>query len=141
MSESVRNVRAVRRQLPAQLEVVVDLAVVDDLDAARRAHRLGGCIGQIDDRQTPMRQADPLVANHHAGAIGSPMGQQLRHGAQNRFVRVRLDDAGYSTHLGRDRIADSPGISLAQEGLEVALDLPAGDLLAVLVPLLASWPR
>ena len=57
---------AVRLELSAQLDVVVDLAVVEELQRAVLAReRLAASVGQVDDRE-------PRVAERDAGVVREP---------------------------------------------------------------------
>ena len=62
---------AFRFEFLPKLAIVVDLAVEGDVETAVRArHRLGAAIGEIDDGQPPMRQADAAIARHpQPGAV------------------------------------------------------------------------
>ena len=82
---------------------VVDLAVEDDLDRAILvADRLFAPF-QIDDREPPMRQADPRLDPEPLGvraAMGDRIAHRLQHGRIDRAVSVGVDDACNTTHLG-----------------------------------------
>src|SRR5688572_2152584 len=56
----------------AQMTVVVDLAVErNDRSAIAARHRLRACVGEIDDRQAPMAEAETaIVRKERAHAIG-----------------------------------------------------------------------
>ena len=55
-------------QLGAELEVIVDLAIIGDDGRARRHHRLLRRIAQIDDRQATMREPD-RTRRRNPGAV------------------------------------------------------------------------
>src|ERR1051326_628273 len=92
-----------RRQLVAQLLIVVDLAVEDDRERAV-VHRLRTGGGEIDDRQAPMSESGAaIVLQPDAFGIGTARAHALaRHdelGAINvpRILAVR-EDAVDSAH-------------------------------------------
>src|SRR5262249_43376626 len=71
---------ALRLQFRAQLEEVVDLAVVRQDEApVRRKHRLLGGVGEIDDGEAPMPEAERSI-DEGPLAIGSPVVEGGRHG-------------------------------------------------------------
>ncbi len=89
----------------AQLLVVVDLAVEDDLDrAVFVADRLVAPF-QVDDRQPPMRQPDPWLGPEPLG-VRAAMGDRIAHGLQqagiDRSGAVGVDDACNTTHRSGD---------------------------------------
>ena len=112
MSELVRN--RSRAELRAQLEVVVDLAVVGDPVVAAVAHRLVARL-EVDDRQPAVREADVLVRMRPDRlAVRPAMADQLVHRVQRRLqLRNRSaregDSATDSAHSGGriDAAADS----------------------------------
>ena len=57
----------------AERAVIVDLAVIGDVKAAvGGCHRLGGGIGEIDDRQAPVGEPDMAVVRYpRPGAVGA----------------------------------------------------------------------
>ena len=67
----------------AQLAVVVDLAVVDDLDAAVLVADRLVAAREVDDRQAPRRKRDAAL-DERAGAVGAAVHERVVH---------RLDDA------------------------------------------------
>ena len=89
----VRGAEAVagRLELRAQLGVVVDLAVLDDDDAAVLVgDRLVAAL-EVDDRQPPRGQ--PGLAEHHlAAGVGPAVVQRGAHGGEH--VAVRRSAAG-----------------------------------------------
>ncbi len=94
-------------QLPAQLEEVVDFAVVDEHVAARGGvHGLGSGLGQVEDGQPPVAEPEPGVGvGEHARVVRPAMGQGVCHapGQGGELVAVAgqagKDKAGYSAHL------------------------------------------
>ncbi len=93
-----------RRELGAQLAVVVDLAVEDDAQrAVRGPHGLGSGL-EIDD-------AEPAVAEPHGPLgiapeplrVGSPVRQGQRHAPEVRFVAVAREarDAAHHASVSR----------------------------------------
>ena len=82
VSEVVRKLWPSGKQLLAELEVIVDLAVEDDGEAAVRArHRLLAA-ANVDDRQAAMAEADLEasvggVGERVAGAIRPAMGHRV----------------------------------------------------------------
>ena len=72
------------RKLAAQIEVVVDFAVVGDhITTARRNHGLMPGRRQIDDRQTLVHQADAGIGiNPDARVVRPAVGDGLAHAAQ-----------------------------------------------------------
>ena len=94
---------AVRLQLAAEVRIVVDLAVEDDLDRTvlvpdRLIARL-----QVDDAQAPHRQANGTVGEE-ALAIGAAVGERVAHGLEGRAggwgSAIELEDADDSAHAG-----------------------------------------
>ena len=72
-------------QLGSQLSVVVDLPVLDDLDAAILvADRLVAAV-EVDDREPPRREADRAV-HEHALAVGATVDHRLVHGREGGSV-------------------------------------------------------
>jgi hypothetical protein len=74
-------------QLIAQFDIVVDLAIEDDLTPPRVSHRLGSAGREIDDRKTPVSERHlPLAALHFVEAvpraIGSSVLQEVGQGDQ-----------------------------------------------------------
>ena len=63
---------ATRQKLVAQLDEVVDLAVVGDRYAAsRREHRLRGAVGEVEDRQPPVGECGAGGCRGPAEQLGS----------------------------------------------------------------------
>ena len=72
----------------AQLEVVVDLAVLDDLDRAVLVPDGLVAAGEVDDGETARRQGDRAV-DERARAVRAAVAQRLVHGLE----RPRVDGA------------------------------------------------
>src|SRR5207245_8644768 len=93
-------------ELLAQLEVVVDLAVDDDVQApVRRGHGLRGRGGQIDDAQATMSQHHRIAARGRLAApqslaVRPAMAQLVQHRAHQApgAVEISSYDAGYAAH-------------------------------------------
>ena len=87
------------RQLTAQLEVVVDFAVEDQLQGAVVArHGLTAVLAEVDDAQAVVPQSDAADAAFfgvapHALPIGPAMAQGLHHGVHLSWVRTGTEDA------------------------------------------------
>src|SRR5262249_37738670 len=98
-----RAERPVALELRAQLEIVVDLAVVGDARAVGRAHRLRAGV-QIDDAQTAVREAHAVARRApHAVAIRSAVLLQLIHDVERlreirRRLAAKMKHPGYATH-------------------------------------------
>ena len=78
---SVRQrVPAERLELGADLGVVVDLAVEDELDRAVLVrHRLHRRVGEVDDRQPAEAEADAaVVVDPGAAAVGAAVDHRAR---------------------------------------------------------------
>jgi hypothetical protein len=92
---------AIADELLTQNSMVVDLAVIGDVDEAVLVrHRLASCC-DVDDCQTPVTQMRVLVFEI-AGCIRSAMGQRARHAAQELTSRSRRFDAEkscYAAHV------------------------------------------
>jgi len=87
-------------ELPAELAVVVDLAVVDELEAAIVAReRLVAGRRRVDDRE-PAEAECYAVGGEGAGSVGSAMGERRGHPLDGRELGrpVERDDAADSTH-------------------------------------------
>jgi hypothetical protein len=107
-------------EILAQLDVVVELAVVGDRELPGRVNkRLVAALTQVDDRQAAMGEADlvlsvPLPGEQLAGepgepavrwteeialAVGSAMLERVAHPDEHRRVEAaRGDGSGYSAH-------------------------------------------
>jgi hypothetical protein len=81
---------AVALELRAQLAVVVDAPVEDDGQAEILVdHRLRAALGEVDDRQPPVGQADAAV-HPLARAIGPPRRERRAHARERVAVRRRV---------------------------------------------------
>ena len=110
-------------ELAAQLPEVVDLAVVDEVNVARRArHRLVAVL-EVDDRQAPVAEAGEVLLEV-ALVVGPPVLDPLAHGREEVVIRW-ADEAGDPAHRS---LRTSPG------GL-----LPAPEL-ALRIPIARSSP-
>jgi hypothetical protein len=96
-----------------QILEVVDLAIEDDPHGAVFVrHRLVAA-GEVDDRQAPEAEAEAgaaaAVLDVHAGIIGSPVLQDVRHAAENFAVdrAFEAENAGDATHGAYD-VRDPP---------------------------------
>ena len=91
----------------AQLAVVVDLAVLDDLDAAVLvADRLVAAL-EVDDREAPRGERDRLL-DEHARAVGPAVDERGVHRLHDRRVdgrAVERHEAADAAHVyaGRER--------------------------------------
>ena len=101
MSELV--VEAVLAEQPAQLDVVVDLAVVGDPVAAAVGHRLVAGL-EVDDRQAPVRERRHAVVVHPGRlAVRAAVAQEVVHqldrslGVSQRAER-EADGSPYTAH-------------------------------------------
>src|SRR5262249_4477600 len=104
-------------ELVHQLAVVVDLAVLDDDDAAVLVRDWLVAPGQVDDRGPSRRDPDQLV-DVHALRVRPPVVERLRHAAEP----IRVDRAtcgrdpadpahgaaGYSGGTAAERLGDDP---------------------------------
>ena len=80
-----REARPELDEFGAQLHEVVDLAVEDDGQIPlRRAHRLGAA-AEVDDGEPPVAERQTRL-EMHAFAVRTPVGDQLRHPADEGFV-------------------------------------------------------
>jgi hypothetical protein len=71
--------RTTRAQLFSQLDMVVDLAVVNDPEAAVCArHRLAASGGQVEDRATAVAEDDRRI-HEQSGVVGASMEECVRH--------------------------------------------------------------
>ena len=91
-----------RLEARPQRRVVVDLAVEGDPHAAVLVgHRLLAGRADVDDGETPVREADGAV-DEQTGAVGTAMAQHIAHPAEaidlNGLTRVEVNDAGKATH-------------------------------------------
>ena len=99
VSPSVRNAWPAPAQLVAQLAVVVDLAVEDEVQRAE-VHRLVGALVQVDDRQPPEREAGVRVGPG-ALAVRPAVRHRRRHPLEKRRVgRRAAGDARDPAHYG-----------------------------------------
>src|SRR6185312_15746975 len=94
----------VRAEFRPYLFVVIDLAIEDDVVAARsRCHRLMPFSRKIDDGKSSEGKAQTCAAIvESAGVVRSPMGQRVSHPVEefNRVFSKRFfkPESGYSTH-------------------------------------------
>ena len=88
-------------EVPAQLAVVVDLTVLDHVDAAVLVGDRLVPAREVDDREAANGQADRPV-DHHPVAVGAPMHEALVHRRQRLGVgpgdAVKRDQSTDSTH-------------------------------------------
>ena len=97
VSESVAKVRPRACELGAQVEVVVDLAVVGDrVPPVRGVHRLLA-VRDVDDRQPTVREPAGAVG-HDAVAVGPPVLLAGVHALEERRVGVESVVAGDAAH-------------------------------------------
>jgi hypothetical protein len=94
---------AARLDVAAQVEVVVDLAVVgDDVAAGRRRHRLLAERRQVEDGEPPVPQRDPRGAVHvDRGVVGAAVLERGGHAADEEIeveAAVGIEQPGNSTH-------------------------------------------
>ncbi len=88
-------------QFLLQLEVVVDLAVGDDVDGAGLVgdRLLAG--GDVDDGEPPHPQGHARQM-HHALAVGAAVRERPHHAGEVRFrdrrLQIPVDDANDPTH-------------------------------------------
>ena len=92
-------------ELRLQLAVIVDLAVEGDGERAVGAvHRLRAALGQIDDREPPVGEADPPVGRE---PVAAAVGPARRHAGVHARELTPVDSgrdveiseyAGYSAH-------------------------------------------
>src|SRR5207237_7767705 len=97
------EVRAARPQLAAQLDVVVDLAVVGEPETAPgQAHGLIARRGRVDDGEPAVREADVAV-DPRPGPVGTAVLEARAHQHErsrvDRLARA-LPDSGDATHEG-----------------------------------------
>ena len=87
-----------RPQLVAQLEVVVDLAVVEQLQLAI-GHRLQPRVREVDDRESQMAEADAVVGED-AATVRPAVGELVEPALDGRALRrtAEIDDAAESAH-------------------------------------------
>ena len=105
--QDLRVARAVeampsRPELPGELEVVVDLAVVGDpLRAVRRGHRPVAGRGQVEDRQPPVAERHGRV-DEHAGVVRAAVAERVGHRRDEQLAalesRGQVDRAGDAAH-------------------------------------------
>ena len=105
-------------ELAAQLAVVVDLAVERDAEApVGGGHRLRARLGQVDDREAPVGEADPLVIRDPqpcpVGAAPDhvlPYAEELLPIDRRRRIAVGIDagDAAHATRRGFRLVRASP---------------------------------
>jgi hypothetical protein len=91
---------ALRAQLLAQLEVVVDLAVEDQLEPSIvGGERLESRVGEVDDREPQVSEADAVV-REDAAAVGAAVREPVEHRVDLRARRGRaqLDDPAEAAH-------------------------------------------
>ena len=112
-----REAVSARGEVVAQLAVVVDLAVLHEVDAAVLvSHRLVAVL-EVDDREPP--GADPgLPVDHQPGAVGAAVGQRPGHpvedvgiGPYGRIGRGDAADAAHAASLGGGPARDRPRYS------------------------------
>ena len=89
-------------ELGPDLAEIVDLAIEADRDPpVGRQHRLRGGVGEVDDREAAMAEADP-GRGPDAAAVGTAMGEHLRHRLDpsriDRLGHVGMEDAGDAAH-------------------------------------------
>ena len=93
-----------RAQVVAQLNVVEDLAVEDDLDRSVFVRDGLPAAAEVDDAQPPMREADVVLRiDEEAVAVGAAMREHGGHCAEPlrgdaRGIFVECEDAGNSAH-------------------------------------------
>ena len=104
-------------QLAAQLAVVVDLAVVHQLQRSVVAReRLPACVAQVDDREPPEAERDAVVGER-AVAVRAPVVERRGHPTHGlRLGRTpEIDDTAEPAHLGRDALGAGQGLRLGLE--------------------------
>jgi hypothetical protein len=100
-----------RHEVFTQFEEIIDLAVKNHLQAfVLVGHRLGAAL-HVDDAQTPMAQADPVLLEETL-TIGSPMAHSRGHTLQQFWTNRSSRLVGYAT----DAAHDMPGFSGANQG-------------------------
>ena len=100
-SPSVTNAVAGAAQLVAQLAVVVDLAVEDEVPGPE-VQRLVGALVEVDDRQAAKRQPRVRVVPD-ALAVGTAMGHRGGHRVEHLGVGGRASDgSGDAAHRAQD---------------------------------------
>ena len=112
-------------KLAANLQIVVDLAVIGDPVTPLIAHGLMTACVQINDRQTPMTEREGptemvtrIVRTSVRDDVGDPPDPRFIDGPA-RFV----DDTANSTHVRRSETRSLPGVPCRA----VHENLPSGD--------------
>ncbi len=125
-------------QFAGELAIVVDLAVLDDYDAAVFVADRLVAPGQVDDREAPRGDPDPAI-DVHPLRVGAAVDERRRHPAQPVAVNraVRRGDPADAAHLGLpgERLPEhaEPG---HDHGAQVQPDGAVGDPLEVMGELL-----
>ena len=93
MSESVWKARASARQPLAQLEVVVELAVVGQ-PAGARAQGLVGALVQVDDAQAGVQQRDVASVRGGEGPVGGVVGTAMAQAGERQLHALGVKRSG-----------------------------------------------
>ena len=106
---AVLKLVATSDQVIAVVGVIIDLAVIDD--SARTVgveHRLGA-VGDIDDAQTPMAEADVAI-DINAAIVGPAMMQDVAHRDQPRFINLSAGSRGicYAVNTAHNLVSTAP---------------------------------